>query len=233
MNKNQLEFLVGRFGWKLVPAIYLPTAAAGLDIMDFDKPLHFNIAIGGIAAGLCVTSGYLLGSFLRDYKKVKKIKSNKDNPSSQVNTVFIEDNKGLEHLLERTRFSEKLEWGTIFKLVTSNNQASIYEIMNSYEAEKKEIITNQKSSTLDIKFGVPGYSGCHHYHPCKNNAMSFTINSTDRFLSTDLNLLTFNMQYGPELIAFTWKNVYIPEDKKTPKNRLHKADWKQIYKYLR
>jgi len=166
----------------------------------------------------------------------RTMKKNPDAfPFSFVESIVIDDKQGLEMLLEKTKKEEKDEWGSVHKTQVNNGRAVINGILSPDECIEKEFITKVSRFRLradETKIKKGGYNGLHHYHPT-GGGMDFSINPIDRFKPNDwINLLTFNMPYGPEVIGFNLFNTYIPENRKE-KTRLVKADEEQILEYLR
>lgn len=168
------------------------------------------------SAGLCIT-GY----------------NPKAYPLEHVDSIVMDDLKGLEHLLERTANKENLEWGTVLKAHEDKQKAAVYEIVDSYEAAKKGLIVEATETLLAVdekKAKRLGYNGFQHYHPMAS-ARNFEVSNEDRtILMGFINLLSFNRASGPEIIGYNYKYVYIPADKS--KTTLVRATPEDIMKYL-
>lgn len=174
----------------------------------------------------------------RDIKTFNKAKEN--YPLEYVDKVIIDDKQGLEKLLDRTSMQEKKEWGTFLKAYDDKDMAIIHHILSPEDAETSGLIVKQEKYGLHVEWDIAKhgeYNGGHHYHPSKNswtNARNYTINLNDRIVAPNnwLNLLTFNMPSGPEIIGFNRQYTYIPKEKSN-KAELVKATPKQIREYLK
>ncbi len=243
MNQKQLLY---HLGWlKDQPEIMaVPSLSLGLYYLcEISPHLTQNVGLGAISLAALLISGRCLKKYLP-----KKVALWRDQAAARRNRglfplefaerICIEDRKGLEHLLERTAQGEKYEWGTIFKAcsykdVKDKNAAVIYQIMDSRDAELQGFVSGKQKKRLQIdtlKLEAAGYNGRHHYHPTYN-ACNYSINAGDRnFLFDGLQLLTFSLPEGPEVIGFNHQFTYIPSDK--TKRELLKANYKQIMEYL-
>ncbi len=162
-------------------------------------------------------------------------------PLCFVEKITIEDGQGLEDLLKRTAGKEKLEWGTALRSVVHRKRARVQEILNSYEAEEKKFVLERKKTSIHLDFEKmirAGYNGYHHFHPghyLSYGTTNFIVSERDkheRFHGSggSINLLTFNMPYGPELIAYNLFDTFIPTD--DSKRELVKATPRDIHRYL-
>ena len=79
------------------------------------------------------------------------------------------------------------------------------------------------------------FDGLHHFHPFGGTS-SYSVSPLDRNLPEGfINLLTFNTNGKPEIIAYNNRYTYIPKDKSNTleaKSVLVKATPKDIMKYL-
>jgi len=105
-------------------------------------------------------------------------------PLEHANEVIISDDAGLEHLLKRTRDRERKEWGTVLKTAHKSDQVCIYDILDSFEAERRGFVKKRRSCGLRLdvqKSFKEGYSGFHHYHtdlrffPNCFNALDYSV----------------------------------------------------------
>lgn len=164
-------------------------------------------------------------------------------PLEHAESVLIEDKGGLAMLLERTAEQEKLEWTTCLNAYEEQGVAIVHSILNPKVAEEKKLTKKRKKSSVVLKKWKAkwqGFNGFQHYHPpstskrLKYGSDNFTVSGQDRFTPNGfINLLTFNMPDGPEVIAFNHNYTYIRESRKSPKDKLVRATPTQIMEYLR
>jgi hypothetical protein len=184
--------------------------------------------------------GALSVSGIRSKRKLNKLKKDKGRPES--NSIVLDDKQGLEMLLEKTAKSKRREWGTVLKAYEDKSSAVIYKILAPDSAKDKKLIRSISKKVLWVNhklMGEEGYTGMHHYHPNKIirscGAEHFAINIVDRAAgdyigNSNVNLLTFNLPEGPEIIGYDALHTYIPSDKS--KQELIRATPKQIMEYL-
>lgn len=243
-EKNQalLEYKIGYAVLNNAHWVYVAAASPWIYMAS-----QFLEQDSGFAVGAGILAGYI---GLKSIEKAAKIqlcriltwqrrKTIKKNPEAFPfnfsESIVFDDRQGLEMLLEKTKKEERDEWGTVHRAHTDNGRAVIDSILSPEECNEKKLIKKISRYRLEIdsaKAKQEGYSGFHHYHP-KGNGMDFSINAIDRFKPLDwINLLTFNMPYGPEVIGFNLFNIYIPENRRD-KTRLVKADKSRVLEYLR
>lgn len=154
-------------------------------------------------------------------------------PFENVEEVNIQASS-LDGLLEKTWYHEKDEWGTVLRADHTPYQAIIKEILDPIEAKNQGLVYGENHYSTRFNFREiqrRGYNGFHHYHP-GINAMSFSVNLIDKSKCANaINLLTFNLPEGPEIIAFNRRFVYIAADQS--KRQLVKATSGQIMEYLK
>ncbi len=160
------------------------------------------------------------------------------NPLEYAAKLVIEDEKGLDTLLEKTRSGEKKEWGTVFCAKDSQKSIYVNNILDPETAVSKGIITKAKATKLVFNEEAvkrDGFTGLHHYHiNLLGNwlgGIHFAVSQIDRACCNGrTNLLTFNMPEGPEIVGFNLRHTYIPED--ASKRVLVRASPSDIMKYL-
>jgi len=249
MNKKQCQYHFGRLcnntdiifscnsgflGYTLIRDI--------LNYQNMENPMPFIIT-EGILMTFCGFMSIKIGlkerfsSLIRNYE----IKTNKSKyPFEHSKKVIIDDSDGLEMLLDKTARKEDLEWGTLLNAYDDKDNAVIYKISDSEilknfkisgkKLVKKDFFWEQTITLSGQKLANLGYNGLHHYHPF-NEYGNFAINLVDRFSPRNwINLLTFNMPEGPEIIGYNNQFVYIPKDKN--KKELLLASPKKIMEYL-
>lgn len=203
--------------------------------------LSFAIGSTSIAAYSGIYAYVCTKSRLSSCLDLRKLRKNKEAyPLENAEEIVFDDTQGLEMLLERTRLGEKSEWGTLARIYNNKGKAIVYEILNPEEAEKLKLVKLKSKNRIwvDENKGIEkGYNGVQHYHfdmgPRWFGGRNFAINVIDRKATPInwINLLTFNLPEGPEIIAYNRKHTYIP--KGTSKKELIKAKSKQIMEYLR
>jgi len=120
-------------------------------------------------------------------------------------------------LLSRTREANQYEWGTCLKSNPERDSAIINKIQDIEEAQTSGLISDSRTGQLRIaafQADEEGYNGGHHYHPteAKNGARNFAVHIQDRYnLINWINLLTFNLPTGPEIIGFNRRDTFIPK----------------------
>lgn len=147
--------------------------------------------------------------------------------------IIINDIQGLEMLLDRTACYEINEWGTALNVEEKKPKAIITEIKKPEDMVSAGFIehTDEDSFTFNMQI-FHHYDGIHHYHPGKICGKNFAVTFIDRNLPLDaINLLSFNMPYGPEIIGYNTRYTYIPA-KREDKTRLIRARRRDIWRYL-
>lgn len=241
-NQAPLEYKIGNVLINNAHWLYLTAASPLVYIAS-----QFLEQDSGFAVGAGILAGYIGLKSIGKAAKIqlcriltwqirKTIKKNPEAfPFNFSESIVFDDRQGLEMLLEKTKKEEKDEWGTVHMAHAENGMAVIDSILSPEECNEKKLIKKISRYRLEIdsaKLKQEGYNGVHHYHP-KGNGMDFSINAIDRFKPWGwINLLTFNMPYGPEVIGFNLLNTYIPENRMN-KTKLVKADKNQILEYLR
>jgi hypothetical protein len=260
MNKKQWAYMCGRFN-DARPDLRLlakGSAYSTLSYLAFAYGLGIGFLDWGLSLGLGfmalknITYGYALNGAVRGSKKgivvkdginiagLKEIRKNKEFfPLEFSESVVLDDVEGLEMLLEATSESWKEEWGTVINVHDEKGVAVVDNIVDIMEEGLEEIFIDSTENSLqvDLEEAIKlGYNGMHHYHPDGNDLQDsgrhFSINFVDRFKPANwINLLSFNMPEGPEIIAFNRQFVYIPKD--NSKRELVRASPKDIKKYLK
>ncbi len=197
-------------------------------------------------AGLAVFSG-LIGVFLASaqipfrYASLRlqqEVGRNESAfPLQFVERVTIADQRGLNALLERTALKEDLEWGTVLRSSYADDTARVEEILDSEESERRGFVYEGTSDSLRLNSNLieeAGYNGDSHFHPSDfllPAGSNFSVNITDRSKKLNwLNLLTFNMPSGPEVIAFNLNYTYIRST--GDQRELVRATPREIHEYL-
>ena len=133
-----------------------------------------------------------------------------------MDRLVICDEEGLRRLLERTSLKENQEWGTVLR----NDGNTISQILDSFEAERIGLVVGKGKGFVvhDMTLGEGlGYTGTHHYHPKEDfdPSQNFLVHKEDRNCvdGKGIHLLTFNMPYGPEIIAYDRNKTFIPADR--------------------
>jgi len=245
MNKDQFIYQWSRFnnGDYSSPLVIGMLASGGI-YASFTGDFFFGGAGSLALAGFFgykertkIATGYALQFGPKNIVSNKEINSNKDKyPLEHVDSVRIDDNQGLEELLLITSLYQGKEWGTVLKAYEKNGTAIITDILFPREAKEKGLVGNETETSMTIdahETQKEGFNGFQHYHPTLDyfSARNYTVSSVDRLkIPNWINLLTFDMPDGPEIIAFNRQHTYIPTDK--TKKVLVKATPKEIYQYL-
>lgn len=153
--------------------------------------------------------------------------------------IVISHKEGLEMLLEETAEKRWKEWGTVLNAHEEGNKAVIHKIALLGTAEKLGIIISKSIPGLvfwnQALAMEKGFNGIQHYHPY-TGSRNYSINTNDRDQPEGwINLLTFNTNGKPEIIAYNNRYTYIPKDKSDTleaKSVLVRATPKDIMKYL-
>lgn len=246
MNLRQLSYIEGnirRFAGEVFPPFLL------LDTAYFSYA-HFSsgdIKSGSINAAAAAISGlftlvYSSGIIGTIIKRMKT--RNIYSPLEHVHSIVIEDQEGLEKLLDRTSEFEPREWGTLLQVTELNGEAFIDKILD-YEDPRSTHVLQTINNLLGKRFfkfdgrqanKLLSVQGDVHYHPPDFSpvwgASNYVINSGDRHRTPNnwLNLLTFNLPDGPKVIGYNARFTYIPENDSN--QRLVRANPMQIMKYL-
>ena len=240
MNRDQLSYQFGRFFHYQVHNILFAVTSFNIVEMAIKfSELNPYGAINYAAAGYGAYFGLIYLSGKKEYKRHLSDLENKDPadfPLENVDRIIIADEDTLAELLGRTVLKEKVEWGTVLRSHTEGTAAVIDEILNSYEAEKKDYIHIRKKDSLCIraaKARYDGYNGAQHFHPGADGGGNYSINNNDRAVmrNNSLDLLTFNFRGKPEVIGYNKRFTYIPEERDC-KSRLVRASPKDILRYL-
>ncbi len=174
---------------------------------------------------------------LRYYKHILEIAANKTKyPLEHAQRVQITDLSGLSQLLSRTNAYEKNEWGTFLHATEKDGIATIDKLFSDEEMQENKLILRAGKEMIlanDDEAKNLGLNGFHHYHP-SGGTMNYSLNYADKSRPKNwINLLTFNLPNGPEIIAFNHRHIYIPDDsKKSLKTELVRATPKDIKRYL-
>jgi len=251
MNKKQLEYLIARFSKRNGKFYSCLSGVASYylieNIFNYQGIENLNsILIYGASIALLNFRSSMSGSFSFPLFPLSlfadlKIKINKSKyPIDHSKKVIIDDSNGLEMLLDRTARKEDLEWGTLSNAYDDKGRAVIYkisdpEILKNFKLPGKRLaekgfLGGQRLNINRGEISKQGYNGFHHYHPY-GEFDNFVINDYDRFSPPNwINLLTFNLPEGPEIIGYNRQFVYIPKDK--TKKELLLANPKKIIEYL-
>lgn len=241
MNRKQISYLFGRgaIGFDMA---FLATAIkfGNNAVNDFSNS---QVAPGIVSGLLSLYAAYhgLKENMIRglSYYELKKITNNKESfPLEHSDKIIIDDAKGLELLLSETNSSKKNEWGTFVKAYDDNETAIVYNILNFSLGKDIGLINEGKRGSLTMeseKAIEQGYNGSQHYHPDIGpkwfGARNFYIGALDKFKQKGwIQLLTFNLPEGPEIIGYNRQYVYLPTD--SFKRELKRATPNQIMKYL-
>lgn len=248
MNKDQIFYLIGKGCHNLFSLLTLPLTFS----FGYNAVKHFS-EIEGIDDILIGTVWTILSAYLgfctlihegsRFALRCARKDINKEPekyPFQTIDEIHIQDTQGLERILEETKKLRYKEWGTPLKSKIENNIAIITEIVDPETSKEKKFYKSIMGSMISSdteKINKAGYNGFHHYHPTRIflprflQALNFTVSFLDRFSPFEgINLLTFNMSKGPEIIGFNTQHTYIPENKE--KTKLIKATSKEIIAYL-
>jgi len=168
-------------------------------------------------------------------KKLKEITP--ESASLQfVDKIEITDKAGLEKILDRTWECERLEWGTVLRSVPYNGKAVTVRVEDIGNVDQFFVKREKTRLFVDRRaIREKGYNGVHHFHPrlfrSDWNAIDYTVSAQDRNQPKEwINLLSFNLKNGPEIIGYNLKDTFIPSDK--TKRVLVKAGQGEIKNYL-
>ena len=224
----------------------------GLSILyslpEAPQEMAFKFGVGsfGLMAGTYYsTYGIPLVKEEVDLVRTKiKVNSKKEEfPFEHANRIIISDKEGLENIISKTQKGESFEWSSILKSKMKDNNAIIYSIVDSEDAEKKGLVSKINPTLMKINLEKVNkdYNGYQHFHPKFRflefitkgyiNYFNYSINMLDRSKPLNwINLLSFNTKEGPELIGFNRNYVYLPAN--SQKSILKKAKTKDVLKYL-
>jgi len=154
--------------------------------------------------------------------------------------IVISHKQGLEMLLEKTAERKWKEWGTVLNAHEEGNRAVIHNIAQLGKAESLGIIVEKHIPGMmfwNIRLAMEKeFDGIQHYHPWAGSR-NYSINTNDRNMPQDwINLLTFNTNGMPEIIAYNNRHTYIPKERSDAlesKSVLVKATTKEIMEYLK
>ena len=208
----------------------IKTAAAGAII-------PFNVAL---TAYVSYVAYHGLKSRIWLNKAKKELDSHPDEYHlADSEEIVISHKQGLEMLLEKTAERKWKEWGTVLNAHEEGNKAVIHNIAKLGTAEKLGIIVEKHIPGMmfwNRRLAIEkDFDGTHHYHTWAGSR-NYSINTNDRGQPKSwINLLTFNTNGRPEIIAYNNRYTYIPKDKSDTleaKSVLVKATPKDIMKYL-
>lgn len=243
MNKSQIEYKIGD-----VNHIF-DILCGGMEIVNSVAAINFanksiegfsesNYTKGILNGALSLVSGlYAVGDFVGRFcrKRIYQKVTSKDEdkfPLQTVDKIEVEDKTGLEFLLTKTEFNTKKEWGAAIESCYENGTGVIKKI-GTYE-DNAECFGDQKNTDMTVNpkaIEKKGYNGFSHYHPF-GKGMNYNINRIDKGAcpAEGINLLTFNMPWGSEVIVYNQKYVYLSSNES--KTEFVKANPKDILKYL-
>lgn len=176
--------------------------------------------------------------FARSIKLWRSLRAIRDapdrHPLENIEKIVIDCPTGLESLLERTSKGSSIEWGCFMKSRSDEQKrAIVYEIMDIDNCQQELILYGDSVSMQpNIKEAIKkGYNGFHHYHPAWR-AENYSITLADRTGLPEnwINLLSFNMSEGPEIIGYNKQHIFIPTARS--KCELVIATPRQIMSYL-
>lgn len=245
MNRKQGAYLYGRgilntydiFGFAVAALYGYNSVECFINAQGFTE----NGARGAFDAAIALYIGFTAFPYGRARIQLytQKVGDKKAYPLEHAERIFIDDKEGLDFLLEETAAHKRNEWGTLLKAHDDSGRAIIYNIVDPQLCKQRELMGEGTRDALPFNFqraDEAGYNGCHHYHPRSVGpkwleARNFTISFFDKSQTRDwINLLTFNMPNGPEIIGFNRQYTYLPVD--ASKRKLARATPKQIMEYL-
>jgi hypothetical protein len=253
MNSLQREYLEavclddGLNVARIMGVAYGVALAGGIALASATSVLASSFVAGVMLAlnGRKIREGIEDHRLMRSYSALTESKAK--CPLEYVDRIRITDERSLDSMLQRTAGMEEREWGTVHKAYNSGNEAIIFEILEPAIAEEKGIIRKRRPNSIMVRAGRDSswasrlgyYGGIHHYHPMHGGlegpleiyACNFVVSTVDKAdLINRVNLLTFNMPYGPELIGYNTRYTYLPAD--GSKRVLARASPRDIYDYL-
>jgi len=243
MNKKQVAYQVGRAFYNNYDVMFLAMATKfGYDSVD--NFMNSQIPLGIFNGVMSLYAGFrgVIGGAARglSYHELKNIKANREQyPLEHAEKVIIDDLEGLEFLLSKTHDGESREWGTLLHAHDDNGRAVVYDILDIPIGKEQGLIGEGTRTSMNLEISranEEGYKGFHHYHPDVGprwfGGRNFSVGLNDRFKPEDwINLLTFNLPEGPEIVGFNRQHTYISTD--ASRRELVKATPRQIMEYLR
>lgn len=248
MNSKQMSYQMGRLLYNNYDMIFLGFSGASF----IPAGTHFAQAttISGpeFATGVWYSfvgalSGfyaYIGGAARLRLAQQRKLSYEKEESTfpSDPERIILDTYSGLEYLLEKTAEKSRKEWGTFHKAHLDKDRAVIYDILPIEIGKEQGLIGKSKLDGVRLEFSKAAeqnYNGCHHFHiqvlPLLFEAHNYAIGLNDKYKPESwINLLTFNMPDGPEIIGFNRKHTYIPINKE--KTELVRATPREIMKYL-
>jgi hypothetical protein len=243
MNKKQIAYQAARGQDDVYMDLFKISASAFVGYYSVKFFSSGQIFPGIVASILpiytCFHAGLpLLVRGLSSYELSKMKKDRKKYPLEYVDSVVIDDLSGLAQLLQKTAECEPKEWGTFLEAHHDDGMAIIHNLLDVKEASASFSYRSNKFIKIASSANLTEYNGLHHYHPPSeeiprfSEARNFYIVPLDRFNTANwINLLTFNLPEGPELVAFNRQFTYIPQSKNN-KSVLSRATPEQIMEYL-
>ncbi len=236
MNKEQIAYNFARFDTDtggFITGSFL-TGSAYLTSVHYIPEISPFCAIASIGSLSVAVFKYLKSRLIHN-----RIKNEELDSINEAEEVIISDSIGLEHLLERTKEKNKKEWGTVFNANYNDKLITISEILDSSEAERNGFIIERAIDFITVnirKLAIEGYNGVQHFHTGYLNFMesfNYKISINDRSVGNPdwIQLLTFNINDQPEIIAYNRTNTYIPYYGN--KSHLIRADDAMILEYLK
>jgi hypothetical protein len=215
------------------PEVFYGVISATLILSGLDAGAT-GLAVAGLLPGASAVSIYKKNQKLQE--RISEIDANPEKyPLENIDGIIISDVDGLNMLLDKTSKSRGIrEWGTYVKAKYDihTNSADIEQIFPLEESKKMGI----KYYPASVKIPRMEGFGTQHYHPKrfsdKLGAWNYAVHNGDRMsnIPGTINLLTFNLAHGPEIIGYNTQYTYIPID--SSKQLLMRADKEQIKKYL-
>jgi len=247
MNKKQIQYMGGRLTngyYDIIMGAYtglmIPCVSTTFSRIKGIDDIE-NIIAAAFASTIALYTGFhaLIITARRVYRKIEMREVSQDRekyPLDYADSVIIDDAQGLEKILAMTAEKPKIEFGTLLKVHDDKGRAVIHDFLDIEEGKKIGLIgkATKRSLRMEISkaYREGSYNGCHHYHP-RGGGENYAINLNDRCKPKNwLNLLTFNMPEGPEIIGFNLQHIYILKERSN-KAELVKATPKQIIQYLK
>ncbi len=244
MNKHHFAYFLGfPFNRYCDFLLYSFSIKPCMDSYNAFSEGRIGVGIAGaVFSSLCCTYGLLYGGLPRIAtipEGIKLFLAPERYPFESTTKVVISDRAGVEQILSETARESKTEWGTVFKFRQNQGVTSINEILPIEEARSQNFITDSSSNVTSFnprKMQREGFLGSHHYHPEQitegMSAVNYVINATDRrvLFFNSVKLLSFSTSYGPELIAYNRRYVYLPQNDE--KTEFQRASPRDILHYL-
>ncbi len=249
MNREQFAYRLGRLGRSNYDVASLIAAA----VLGADSVIRFSRAenisdLGDVGQGAILgATGLLLGAFavyggasrFVSMYHSRQISMNEDDyPLEHAGRVVIDDHDGLGFLLDKTAEKGMAGWGTFLRVRDDHGDAVVDKIFDIGQMREEGLITEGRKGNLRLetfKAKESGYNGCHQYRgsvcPEWFGAANYAVKLDDRICPDDwMNLSTFNVRNGPEIIAFNRDTVYLPASNK---REFFPATPRRIKAYLR